>query len=112
MEPKNRFQGTDSASLCSLTGRYDNSVPNSHRLFKNSSTVEGKRKSEIPGIGNPFPHPGDSGMEGLENTGDKETGKGAEMWDWRTQGTKEQAGVRYEGWRDWRKRGTKTSGGG
>jgi hypothetical protein len=50
-------------------------------LFKNSSTVEGKRGSEIPRIGNLFPHPGDSGMEGLENTRDKETGKGEEMRD-------------------------------
>jgi hypothetical protein len=35
-------------------------------------------------------------MEGLENTGDKETGKGAdEGWrNWRTQGTKKQARVR------------------
>ncbi len=41
-EPKNRFQGTNSARLCSLVGRYDNpyscSVPSTHRLFKNSST--------------------------------------------------------------------------
>jgi hypothetical protein len=27
MEPKNWFQGTDSASLCSLAGRYDNPIP-------------------------------------------------------------------------------------
>jgi hypothetical protein len=27
-EPKNRFQGINSASLCSLAGRYDNPVPN------------------------------------------------------------------------------------
>jgi hypothetical protein len=27
MEPKNRFQGMNSASLCSLAGRYDNPVP-------------------------------------------------------------------------------------
>jgi hypothetical protein len=26
-EPKNRFQGTNSARLCSLTGRYDNPIP-------------------------------------------------------------------------------------
>jgi hypothetical protein len=26
MEPKNRFHGIDSASLCSLVGRYDNRV--------------------------------------------------------------------------------------
>ncbi len=26
-EPKNRFQGTDSARLCSLAGRYDNPIP-------------------------------------------------------------------------------------
>jgi hypothetical protein len=50
-------------------------------LFKNSSTVEGKRGSEIPRIGNPFSHPGDSGMEGLENTGDKETSRGGEIGD-------------------------------
>ncbi len=27
-EPRNRFQGIDSASLCSLAGRYDNPIPN------------------------------------------------------------------------------------
>jgi hypothetical protein len=27
MEPRNRFQGMDSASLCSLAGRYDNPIP-------------------------------------------------------------------------------------
>jgi glucan phosphoethanolaminetransferase (alkaline phosphatase superfamily) len=27
MEPRNRFQGMNSASLCSLAGRYDNSIP-------------------------------------------------------------------------------------
>ncbi len=27
MEPRNRFHGIDSASLCSLAGRYDNPVP-------------------------------------------------------------------------------------
>jgi hypothetical protein len=27
MEPKNRFQGIHSASLCSLAGRYDNPIP-------------------------------------------------------------------------------------
>jgi hypothetical protein len=26
-EPKNRFQGTNSARLCSLAGRYDNAIP-------------------------------------------------------------------------------------
>ncbi len=26
-EPKNRFQGINSASLCSLAGRYDNPIP-------------------------------------------------------------------------------------
>ncbi len=25
--PKNQFQGIDSASLCSLAGRYDNPIP-------------------------------------------------------------------------------------
>ncbi len=60
MEPRNRCQGINSASLCSMAGRYDNpiptrclapidfffsvwqpssySVPCPHRLFKNSST--------------------------------------------------------------------------
>jgi hypothetical protein len=42
-EPKNRFQGTNSARLCSLAGRYDNPIPTrflaTNRLFKNSSTV-------------------------------------------------------------------------
>ncbi len=45
MEPRNWFQGMNSASLCSLAGRYDNtipsrflSVPSPHRLFKNSSS--------------------------------------------------------------------------
>ncbi len=41
-EPKTRFQGINSAILCTLAGRYDNpvpySVPSPHRLFKNSST--------------------------------------------------------------------------
>ncbi len=27
IEPRNRFQGKNSASLCSLAGRYDNPVP-------------------------------------------------------------------------------------
>jgi hypothetical protein len=27
MEPRNRFQGINSASLCSLAGRYDNPIP-------------------------------------------------------------------------------------
>ncbi len=27
MEPRNRFQGIDSASLCSLAGRYENPIP-------------------------------------------------------------------------------------
>ncbi len=31
MEPRNRFQGINSASLCSLAGRYDNPIPT--RLF-------------------------------------------------------------------------------
>jgi hypothetical protein len=26
-EPRNQFQGIDSASLCSLAGRYDNHIP-------------------------------------------------------------------------------------
>ncbi len=43
MEPRNRFQGMNSASLCSLAGRYDNPIPNSvpspHIMFKNSSSV-------------------------------------------------------------------------
>ena len=26
-EPRNRFQGVNSASLCSLSGRYDNPIP-------------------------------------------------------------------------------------
>ncbi len=42
-EPRNRFQGINSASLCSLAGRYDYSysysIPSPHRQFKNSSTV-------------------------------------------------------------------------
>jgi hypothetical protein len=40
-EPKNRFQGTNSARLCSLAGPvrqpYSYSVPSPHRLFQNSS---------------------------------------------------------------------------
>ncbi len=38
MEPRKRFQGMNSATLCSLVGRYDNSysVPSPHSLFKNS----------------------------------------------------------------------------
>jgi hypothetical protein len=28
MEPRNRFQGMNSASLCSLAGPYDNPIPN------------------------------------------------------------------------------------
>ncbi len=42
--PKNRFQGTNSARLCSLAGRYDNLISTRfrfpHRLFKNSITVD------------------------------------------------------------------------
>ncbi len=39
MEPRNRCQGINSASLCSLAGRYDSySVPSPHRFFKNSSS--------------------------------------------------------------------------
>ncbi len=41
-EPKNWFQGTNSAMLCSLASQYNKpysySVPSPHRLFKNSST--------------------------------------------------------------------------
>ncbi len=38
-EPKNRFQGTNSARLCSLVRQlYSYSVPSPHRLFKNFST--------------------------------------------------------------------------
>ncbi len=40
---RNRFQGINSASLCSLAWRYDNPISTRflapHRLFKNSSTV-------------------------------------------------------------------------
>jgi hypothetical protein len=43
MEPRNRYQGMNSASLCSLAGRYNNHIPPRflapHRLFKNSSSV-------------------------------------------------------------------------
>jgi hypothetical protein len=42
MEPRNRFQGIASASLCSLAGRYDNPIPARflapNSLFPNSST--------------------------------------------------------------------------
>ncbi len=41
MGPRNRFQEINSASPCSLAGRYDNPsslVPSPHRLFKNSSS--------------------------------------------------------------------------
>jgi hypothetical protein len=39
MGPRNRFQGMNSASLCSLAGRYDNPLlPSPHSLFKNSSS--------------------------------------------------------------------------
>jgi hypothetical protein len=33
MEPKNRFQGTNSARLCRLAGRYENPIPSSY-LFQ------------------------------------------------------------------------------
>jgi hypothetical protein len=47
-EPKNRFQGTNSARLCSLAGRYDNTIPITHRLFKNSSTgKEGEKDGAV-----------------------------------------------------------------
>ncbi len=43
MEPRNRFQGINSASLCSLAGRYDNPIPTRCLapidFFKNSSSV-------------------------------------------------------------------------
>jgi hypothetical protein len=41
MGPRNRFQRMNSASLCSLAGRYDNPLPplpSPHRIFKNSSS--------------------------------------------------------------------------
>jgi hypothetical protein len=43
MEARNRFQGIDSASLCSLAGRYENPIPTRyvqivHSLYKNSSS--------------------------------------------------------------------------
>ncbi len=41
MELRNRFQGMNSACLCSLEGRYDNPIPTRFlalRLFKNSSS--------------------------------------------------------------------------
>ncbi len=42
MEPRNRFQGMNSASLCSLAGRYDNPIPTRCPalidFFKNSSS--------------------------------------------------------------------------
>jgi hypothetical protein len=42
MEPRNRFQGIDSASLYSLAGRYDNPIPTRflapRRLYKNSNS--------------------------------------------------------------------------
>jgi hypothetical protein len=45
-EPKNRFQGINSASICSLAGRYDNPIPtrflySPYRLVKKSSTAKG-----------------------------------------------------------------------
>ena len=44
MEPRNRFQGTNSASLCSLAGRYDNPIPTQFLApidcLKKSSSVE------------------------------------------------------------------------
>jgi hypothetical protein len=33
MDPRNRFQGNDSAGLCSLAGWYDNPFPSSYTLF-------------------------------------------------------------------------------
>jgi hypothetical protein len=44
MEPRNRFQGMNSASQSNLASRYDNPIPtrflagSPHRLFKNSSS--------------------------------------------------------------------------
>jgi hypothetical protein len=58
----NRFQGIDSANLCSLAGRYDNSVPTRFlapiEMFKNSSAYLGNclspylqiRSSLIPSV--------------------------------------------------------------
>jgi hypothetical protein len=45
MEPRNRFQGMNSASLYSLVGRYDNPVPTRclapiDFFFRNSSSVQ------------------------------------------------------------------------
>jgi hypothetical protein len=57
MEPRNRFQGMNSASLCSLAGRYDNhsySVPCPHRLLKNSSSEHRDQEFVTPGIKGPF----------------------------------------------------------
>jgi hypothetical protein len=48
-EPRNRFQEIDSASLCSLAGRYDNPIPTRflgpHRLFQKESNWESQRGS-------------------------------------------------------------------
>jgi hypothetical protein len=49
MGPRNRFQGMNSASPCSLAGRYDNPIPSPHRLFKNSSSEDDS--TAIPTIG-------------------------------------------------------------
>ncbi len=51
MEPRNRFQGMTSASLCSLAGRYENrssSVPSPHRLLKIPARRQ-RRHSSIAG---------------------------------------------------------------
>ncbi len=52
-EPKTRFQGINSASLCSLVSRYDNPIITRflapHRSFKNTST-----DSSLPPLGQSF----------------------------------------------------------
>ncbi len=53
-------------------------------------------------------------MEGLENTGDKETGRGWEMRDGEIgehRGQRNRQGLGDEGWRDWRTQGTKEQAG-
>ncbi len=52
MEPRNRFQGMNSASLCSLAGRYDNPIPTQFL-----SPIDCLK---IPALRNPYippPHP-------------------------------------------------------
>jgi hypothetical protein len=46
-EPRNRFQGIDSASLCSLAGRYDNPIPTRFPAPIDSSKIPAQERMAL-----------------------------------------------------------------